>query len=175
QRSLNIYGYLSNASEEAGVYDILQLAKECPHLTFYLAIRKFSFSEEKYFQKLLLFIKKEKIKNIKIFRNIENMKEFLNSITGLINPVRNEKYTMAIPLSILECFLTKTLVFLRELPVFKELKDYVVTFQDINELKGVLKKDYFKNEFITEKLKAAFEYAKENIISPQKMLKLLLE
>jgi glycosyltransferase involved in cell wall biosynthesis len=163
KRASNLFIYMSNATKEAGIYDIIECARKVSNLEFVLAIRKFTEKEENDFYQLISFIEKNKIKNIKIKRNIKTPKLLLERATAIIIPPKNQLVSMSFPILIMEAFLTKTPVIASDLPIFSFLKDegLITTYKTLNELIEILTQ--FDEKNYSYKIEKSFKWAKQLI------------
>ena len=136
------FGYLSNATHAGGVYDVVAAAKSVPGANFVLAMRKFSEKEEVDVKMLFEAMKKEKVSNVTVERNIRNVAEFIREIRCVIMPPKDQNNTMSFPMVMSESFLSKTLVICSNLPVFGYFKknDFVVSYDSQEELVEIVAK-----------------------------------
>jgi len=158
KRNFRMISYLSSIDKEAGVDIVLKLAQKMPQYRFVLAIRKFSKNKEKKIEHFLIKIKKKLI----IKRNIKNTYVFLASVGGIVISPLNENFTMAIPMLLLESFITKTPVFLIKLPVFEYFhkERLVFGFSDVEELENIIREELKENnEKLQKTVERAHKYA----------------
>lgn len=151
--------YLSSAENSAGVGLILDLAEAFPAIDFIVALRKFSSREEVAVETLLAEIAKRRLTNVAIERNISDMPSFYQKVDGVILPPLDEIQTMAAPLVLLEAFASKKLVFVSDLPVFREYGDRAVVFKDKSEIIVAIKKAEAEPDFFRQMAERAFDYA----------------
>jgi len=176
-REKNNFIYMSNASEAAGAYDVLEVAGNNPHLNFTMAIRKFSAKDEDDYNRLVNYILKKKISNIKLERNISDVAEHIAKATAIIIPPRDPKITMSFPLTIMEAFLCETPVIVSNLKIFSSLKEegLIWTYDNVDELSNILN-DIANGsdlEYHTH-IRKAKDWAR-NLVDAKSFAKLLIE
>ncbi len=114
--------YLSSSDVESGVHTAISLAREIPEADFTLAIRKFGTRQERHIQKFLSEMNPLLPANIRIMRNIPEMRSFLAATNTVILPPSSEMHTMALPLVALEAAAAGCQVLFSDLPIFSELE-----------------------------------------------------
>ena len=156
--ALKKIAYLSNAEKSAGVDTVISLAQALPEISFTLALRRFSDREESVTKILENKISQKKIPNLSLVRNIDNIVNFYAEQDAIIIPTRSENNSMAAPLVLLEALAMRKIVFLNNLPMFKEYEQKTIMFNDEKELITVIKDLSLHPEKINEKKSSAKDY-----------------
>lgn len=123
ERQPSTVAYFSSAEEAAGVYDVLELARQLPEVKVVLAVRRFGEREEEAFRSLTRFIAAHRLANVEVLRNLERPAELMAAACAVVVPPKEEQATMAVPMAMLEAFAVKTPVLLRRLPLFSEFTE----------------------------------------------------
>ncbi len=113
--------YLSSADVGAGIETVVELAGLLPGEPVTFAVRTFGGREERRTEAFLAQLGKENLKNVRVERTLPDVARFLSSQRAVVLPPRDEFSTMATPLVALEAAHLGCRVFLRDIPVFREL------------------------------------------------------